>query len=84
MALLDEIARLGVVGEVGGDGDDLAAGCLGDFGCRGFESVLTARADRDIDAFLRKQERDALADAFAAAGDEGGLVRKFQVHVQFP
>ena len=38
-----------------------------------FERLLAAGADRDVDAFLRQCERDAFADALAAAGHQRGL-----------
>ena len=63
-ALLDEILGVGVLAQIGGDGDDLAAGRLGDLLGRGLERLHAARADGDIDAFLGERERDALADAF--------------------
>jgi hypothetical protein len=75
--------RVVVVSQVGRDRNDLAAGGFGDFACGGFEHILSPRADRDVDAFLGKRQRDALADALAAAGDERGLALQLQVHVIF-
>ena len=80
VALLDEALGVGVLGEIGDDRDDLAVGRLGDLGRRLLERLLAARADRDIDAFLRQHERDALADALAAAGHQRGLALKLKVH----
>ena len=79
--LLDEVLGVGVLAQVGRDGDDLAVGRARDLGGGGFQHVLAARADRDIDALLGEREGDALADALAAAGDERGLAVELQVHV---
>ena len=38
-----------------------------------FQRPLAARADGDVDAFLGQRQRDALADAFLAAGHQRGL-----------
>src|SRR5712691_1581228 len=84
VALRDEILGVGVLGEVGGDRDDLAPGLLGDLGCSCLEWLLAARADRDIDAFARERARDALADAFAAAGHQRGLALELKVHLGLP
>ena len=54
---------------------------LGDLGGRRFQHVLAPRADRDVDAFLGERERDALADALAAAGHQRGLALKLKVHL---
>ena len=84
MTLLDEVLGVGVLAQIGGDGDDLAVGRPRDLGGGGFQHVLAPRADRDIDALLRQSERDALADALAAAGDERGLALKLKVHFLSP
>src|SRR5262249_61156813 len=49
---------------------------------RGFERGLVPRADRDPDALLRETERDRLADALAAAGDQRRLSLQAEVHVR--
>ena len=54
--------------------------CFGDFLRGGLERLLAARADGDVDAFLGQRQRDALADAFAAAGDQRGLAFELEVH----
>src|SRR6185437_11983822 len=82
-ALLDEILGVGVFAQIGGDGDDLAAGLFGDLLGGGFEWLLAARTDGDIDAFARQRQRNTFADAFAAAGDQRGLDLEFEVH-RFP
>src|SRR5262245_30460361 len=60
VTLLDEIFRIGVLGEVGRNGNDLAPGLLGDLGGGGFEYVLASRADCDVNAFARERTGDAL------------------------
>ena len=83
-ALRDEIPGVGVFAQIGRDGDDLAPGCLGDLLRGGLERLLAARADGDVDAFLGQRQRDALADAFAAAGDQRGLAFELEVHRNAP
>ena len=73
VALLDEVLGIGVLAQIGGDGDDLAAGRLRDLLGGGFERLLAARADGDVDALLRQRQGDAFADAFAAAGHQRRL-----------
>ena len=80
VGLLDEVLGVVVLAQIGGDRHDLAAGRLGDLLRGGFERLLAPRADRDVDAFLGERERDALADAFAAAGDQRGLALELEVH----
>ena len=46
----------------------------------GFQRLLAARADGDIDAFLGQRYRDAFADAFAAAGHQRRLAVKLEIH----
>src|SRR5205085_3631483 len=77
---LDEVLRLGFLREVGRDGEHLAAARAPELVRRFIEHVLAARADRDIAAFAHEGERDALADAFAAAGDAGELALQLQIH----
>src|SRR5476649_2518637 len=77
---VDEGFGVGVLAQVGRDGDDLAPRRLGDFLGSSLERLFAARADGDIDAFLGQQKRDALADAFAAAGDQRGLAFELEVH----
>ena len=45
-----------------------------------FQHILAPRADGHVHALLGECNRNALADAFAAAGDERGLALKLQVH----
>ena len=75
--------RIGILAQVGGDGDDLAAGRLRNLLGGGFERLLAARADGDVNAFLRQRQCNALADALAAAGHQRRLALKFQVHRWF-
>ena len=79
-AFLDEFPRLLVVGKIGRDRENLHARRVADFLGRRFQRFRAARADGDIDAFLGQSHGDALADAFAAAGDQGGLSFELQVH----
>ncbi len=72
-ACFDEILGVGRLGQIGGNGDDLAAGGFGDFGGGLFQRSFAPRADRDVDAFAGERPRDRLADAFAAAGDQRRL-----------
>ncbi len=51
---------------------------LADLRRGGFEHILAAGTDREVDALPRQHQRDALADALAAAGDEGGLVLRVE------
>ena len=78
--LFDEVLGVAVFAQVAGDRNDLAAGFLGDFLGRGFERLHAPRADRDVDAFLGERERDALADAFTAAGDQRGFAFELEIH----
>src|SRR5215475_12757414 len=80
VGLLDEVLGVLVLAQVGGDRHDLAAGRLGDLLRDGIERFLAARADRDIDAFFCERQRDALADAFAAAGHQRGLSFELEIH----
>src|SRR5947209_2107133 len=83
-ALLDEAPGVGVLPQIGRNSHDLAAGFLRNFCRRGLERLLAPRADRDVDAFLRQHPCDALADAFATAGDERGLALELEVHRDTP
>jgi hypothetical protein len=67
VGLFDEIPGVAVFAQIGRNGDDLAAGFLGDFirGC--LDRLYAPRTDRDVDAFLGRQADDAISDAFAAA-----------------
>ena len=62
------------------DGDDASAGLGGEFGGGRFQRLLRAGGDGDIDTLTGERARDRLADALAAAGDEGGLAFEFEVH----
>src|SRR4029078_3407710 len=84
VALLDEIPSVLVLSQVGGDGNNLAPGCLGDFAGRGFKRLLAPRANRDVDAFFRQGQRDPLTDAFAAASDQRSLAFELEVHRSLP
>ena len=68
-----ELLGLVVVGQIGRDGDDPDAGRIADFLRGFFQRFGAASADRHVDAFLRQSHGNALADAFATAGDQGGL-----------
>lgn len=46
----------------------------------GLEVFEASRGNGDVDAFARQFERDRLADAHAAAGDECGFSVELQVH----
>ena len=80
VCFLDEAFGVGTAGQVGGDGNDLAAGFLGDFGGGGFERFFPPRADSHVDTFASQRARDRLADAFAGAGDDRFLVFHRQIH----
>src|SRR5947208_2702324 len=75
---------LDVVGprEVSGHSEDLRAGRPRQLLGRGFERGLVPGADRHPDAFLGEPERDRLADALAAAGDQRRLSLQAEVHVR--
>src|SRR5438105_569403 len=77
---LDEVARIGFLGEVRRDREHLAAALLANLFRRRVERLLAPRAHRDVAAFARQSARDALADSFAAAGDERDLALELQVH----
>src|SRR5262249_51236812 len=79
--LLDEVPGIGVLGEVGRDGNDLALGLGSDLGRGLLERLLAACADGDIHAFFRERESNAFADPFAAAGDQRRLAIELKVHV---
>jgi hypothetical protein len=75
------------VGRIHRDGQD-RAGCVAErrerranLGGRRFQMFDAPRGDRDVDAFARQFERDRLADAHAAAGDERGFSVQLQIHV---
>ena len=80
VTLLDEILGVGVLAQVGGNGNDLAIGNARDVLGGGLERLLATCADGDVDAFLRQRQRDALADAFAAARHQSRLALQFEVH----
>src|SRR5215208_6023699 len=80
--LLDEVLGIGVFGEIGRDGDDLAVSFPGDLGGGGFEHVLAPGADRDIYPLFRQRAGDAFADPLAAAGYQRGLACELKVHVE--
>src|SRR6185437_11744464 len=54
----------------------LSTNFLGGF----LQHILAARAHRHIAALARQRRSDALADAFAAAGDARDLALQLQVH----
>src|SRR5262249_39590667 len=81
VTLRDEIPGVRILAEVGGNGDDLAAGCLRDLGGGRLERLLAPGADRDVDAFLRQRPRKCPSPAPAAAGHQRGLAFELQVHV---
>ena len=76
VTLLDEGPGVGILSQVGGDRHDLAAGGLRYLLGGGFQRLLAARADGDVDPFLGQCQSDALADAFAAARHERRLAVK--------
>src|SRR6202011_4822870 len=78
--LFDEVLRIGVLGQIGRNSDDLASGLLNDRRGGGLERSRPARADRDVHPFARKAERDAAPDAFAAAGHQRGLAVEPEIH----
>src|SRR5262249_46543401 len=80
MTFLDEILGIGILGQIGGNGDDLASGLLGDLCRGGLELVLAARAYGNVDAFTRQRSGDAFADALATAGHERRLAFELKVH----
>ena len=51
-----------------------------DVGRRRFQRRLVAGDDGDVDAFACQLERDRLADAAVAAGDDGHLAFELEVH----
>jgi octopine/nopaline transport system substrate-binding protein len=72
-AFLDEGLRVGVACQVGGERHHLLARGVADLLRGVVERPLAARADGDVDAFLRKPHRDALADACACACDDANF-----------
>src|SRR6185312_5806753 len=64
---------------IGGDGNDLAAGRLGNLVRRRLQRFLAPCTDRDIDALFRKGERNALTDAFASASYQRRLSFELEV-----
>src|SRR5262245_9951550 len=84
MALLDEVFRVLVLTQVGGDRDNFATGRLGDFAGSRVQRLLAPCANSDIDAFLRQSQRNPLPDAFAAASDQRGLALELEVHRSLP
>src|SRR5262245_10846880 len=79
-ALLDKTFGVRVLAQIGGNRRDLSARLLGDFIRRGFERLFAARADGYVHAFPGESARNALADAFAAAGYQRGLALELEVH----
>src|ERR1051325_9080662 len=80
MAFGDEGLGVLVLGEVGGDRDDFPAGGGCELFCRRLERTCAARADRDVDAFLRQAQGNRLADALAAARYQRCLSLKPEIH----
>src|SRR4030095_6221588 len=73
---------LDVVGprQIAGDREHLRPGRAGELPGRLLERRLAARADRHPDAFLDETERDRLADAFAAPGDQRHAPLQAEIH----
>ncbi len=84
VTLLDEVFRVGVLTQIGGDCDNLAVGGARNFAGGGFQRLFAPRAHRDVDAFFRQSQRYALADAFTAAGHQCRLALKLEVHAFSP
>ena len=78
--LLDHALDRFVAAGVGDDRHDAAAGRLGQLGRGLLEGVLRASDDGDVDALSRQLARDGFANSTAAAGHDGGLACKLQVH----
>jgi hypothetical protein len=57
---------------IGSDANDFARTNLGEFLSCGIRIFLAAAGDGHIEAFFEQAGGDAVADAFAAPGDEGG------------
>ena len=79
-----ELPGIGLARQVRRDGEHLAAARALDL-LRGLLQRLVApRADRHVAALARECRRDALADAFAPAGDAGDLALELQIHDRPP
>jgi hypothetical protein len=72
LGLFGHRGDLAVVGDVGGDGDELVSS-IGYLGCRGIVGLGPSPGNCDLGAGLRQTEGECLAQALVAAGDQGGL-----------
>src|SRR5690606_26189255 len=71
---VEQFAALFVVGDVGDEGADVAAGdFLGQFVARGFQRAAAARGDQHAATETEQFARDRAADAGAAAGHQREL-----------
>src|SRR5262249_45866552 len=82
--LRDKFLGLGILPQVCGDGDDLATSFFRNFLRHSLERPGAARADRNVRAFFGERERDALADAFRAAGHCRGFALESEIHRAIP
>ena len=83
VALLDEGLRIGVLAQIGGDGDDLAAGRLAQSPWRRLPAAPCGARRWRRQRPPSPAPCNALADALAAAGHQRRLALKFQVHRWF-
>ena len=75
----DHFADFCLLGDVGPDGDGLAARCL-DGGGGGVDFVLSAGADADVRARVCIADGDTATNAASSTGDEGYFVGEWFAH----
>ncbi len=68
--LLDDRHLLFMAANVAGEPEGASRPLFGQGFCRLLDLALVASGDGDVDAFTYKRLRHAVADAFAAAGDQ--------------
>jgi hypothetical protein len=83
VTLLDEILRIGRLGQIGWYRHDFSVRLPRDLCGGSFQLLLAPRADRDIDALARQGKSDRLADTLARSGDECRLAIHLEIHADF-
>src|ERR1043166_3494363 len=80
----DRALHLFPAGDIGGKRDDAPVRLMRKLTRRCLQALLVARDDRHIHALARQFPRNGLADAPAAAGDDGMFALQSEIHGKLP